>query len=184
MITRRLTKTTSAYVTNEVKSYIGNEGPEIISDPIDRSEIRRFIQAIMDQDPIHWDDEHVKNTRYGSIVAPPLFVTHWFRTPPGIPDPLSENFKKDPQFDGLLREKNGPELPDIPLKRALNGGNEIEFFRYPEVGERISAKGKIVDIFEKEGRSGRLVFIVTETTFKGYENNKIILIARQTLIKR
>ena len=77
----------------------------MFSDPIDRSEIRRFVQAIMDQDPIHWNDEHAKKTRYGAIVAPPLFVTHWFRTPAGIPDPLSENFEKDPEFDGLLREK-------------------------------------------------------------------------------
>ncbi len=176
--------TTGAYVTDEVKSYIGNEGPELVSEPIDRSEIRRFIQAIMDPDPIHWDEEHTKKTRYGGVVAPPLFVTHWFRTPAGAPDPLSENFKKDPDFDGLVREKGGPEMPPLPFKRTLNGGNEIEFFRYPRVGKRVSSKSKIVDIFEKEGRSGRLVFIVTETTFKGYETGDLILIARQTLIRR
>ena len=176
--------TTQAYVTDEVKSYIGNEGPEIVSEPIEKSEIRRFIQAIMDHDPIHWDQEYAENTRYGGVVSPPLFVTHWFRTPPGIPDPISENFKKNPDFDGLLREKGGPEFPPLPLERSLNGGNEIEFFRYPAVGERVSAKGKIIDIFEKEGRSGRMVFIVTETVYKGYENGEPILISRQTLIRR
>ncbi len=180
---RRCSLTTQAYVTDEVKSYIGKEGPEIVSEPIEASEVRRFTQAIMDPDPIHWNVEYTKKTRYGAPVAPPLFGTHWFRTPAGVPDPLSENFKKDPEFDGLLREKSGPPMPPMPLKRTLNGGNDIEFFRYPKVGERVKAKGKIVDIYEREGRSGRMVFIITDTTFRD-EKGGVLMISRQTLIRR
>lgn len=175
--------TTAVYVTDQVKSYIGKEGEERISEPIEMSEVRRFIQAIMDPDPIHWNQEHSKNTRYKGVVAPPLFATHWFRTPAGAPDSLTEGLKRDPDFDGLVRERGGPEFPPLPLKRTLNGGNEIEFFRYPRVGERIVSKGKIVDILEKEGRSGTMVFIVTETTYKT-EKGELLLISRQITIRR
>ena len=175
--------TTEAYVTDEVKSYIGKEVEERISEPIEKSEVRRFIQAIMDPDPIHWDEEHAKNTRYGGVVTPPIFATHIFRIPAGAPDPLQERFKQDPNFDGLALESARTESPPLPLKRTLNGGNEIEFFRYPRVGERVVAKSKIIDIYEREGRSGRMVFIVTETTYKD-EKGELLFISRQTTIRR
>ncbi len=175
--------TTESYVTDEVKSYIGREGGEKTSEPVDASEVRRFIQAIMDPDPIHWDEEHAKKTRYGGVVAPPLFATHIFRTPAGAPDPLDERLKRDPDFDGLTLVRVGLESPPLPLKRTLNAGNEIEFFRYPGVGERVVAKSKILDIYEREGRSGRMVFIVNETIFKN-DKGELLLISRQTIIRR
>ncbi len=175
--------TTQTYITDEVKSYIGREGKEMVSDPVNASEVRRFIQAIMDPDPIHWDEAYAKKTRYGGVVAPPLFVTHIFRTPAGAPDPLEERFKKDPDFDGQTPVRVGLQAPPLPLKRNLNAGNDIEFFRYPRVGERIVAKSKILDIYEREGRSGKMVFMVNETVFKN-DKGELLLISRQTGIRR
>ena len=65
----------------------------------------------------------------------------------------------------------------------LNGGNEIEFFKYMKIGEKTSSVTKVVDILEKEGRSGPMVFIISETEVR---NNKgeLLLISRSTAIRR
>ncbi len=175
--------TTQTYITDEVKSYIGREGKEMISGPVTECEVRRFIQAIMDPDPIHWNEEYAKKTRYRGVVAPPLFVTHIFRTPAGAPDPLEEGFKKAPDFDGLTLVRVGIEAPPLPLKRTLNAGNEIEFFKYPRVGERVVAKGKIVDIYEREGKAGKMIFFVVEITYVN-QSGEVVAKARRTLIRR
>ena len=61
-------------ITDEIRALIGVEGPEItMSEPVERGALRRFVQAIMDDDRIYWDEEYAKNTRYGGVVAPPLF---------------------------------------------------------------------------------------------------------------
>jgi acyl dehydratase len=77
-----------SYITPEIKALIGVEGePQTSWELVERSEVRRFAQAVMDDDPIFWNDTHVKNTRYGAVVAPPLFTLFAHRHSPGSPDP-------------------------------------------------------------------------------------------------
>lgn len=176
--------TQDTYITPEVKRVIGAESPErVATDPVTTTEIRRFTQAIMDPDPIYWNEEYARKTRYKGVVCPPLFPTTYFRTPPGDPDPIQAGFQRDTEFDGLFRERTGlPEVP-IPLKRTLNAGNEIEFFQYAKPGEKVISRSKIVDIYEREGRTGRMVFIVTEVTCRN-DKGELLLIARQSGIRR
>ena len=41
----------------------------------------------MEPDPVHWDEASARSSRYGAIVAPPLYVLHAARRAPGTPDP-------------------------------------------------------------------------------------------------
>ena len=52
-----------------------------------------------------------------------------------------------------------------------------------KIGEKTSSVTKVVDILEKEGRSGPMVFIISETEVR---NNKgeLLLISRSTAIRR
>lgn len=174
-----------SYLTPEVKALIGMEGePETCWEPVERSEIRRFAQAIMDDDPTYWNDAYAKNSKYGSIVAPPLFPLFGLRRPPGTPDPLRDA-ATDPDFDGfagLLRTGLPPvPLPNLP--RLLNGGSEVEFYQLPKVGDRITARAQYLDIYEKSGRSGTMVFIVIETRYLN-QHDDLLLVSRVTLIRR
>jgi len=175
----------STYLTPEVKALIGLEGvPETCWEPVERSEVRRFAQAVMDDDPIFWDDAYARQTKYGSVVAPPLFPLFALRRPPGTPDPLAEA-PTDPDFDGsagLLRTGLPPvPLPQLP--RLLNGGNEVEFYRLPPLGDRITARARYLDIYEKTGRSGTMVFIVIETRYLN-QHDELLMLSRVTLIRR
>jgi acyl dehydratase len=173
------------YITPEIKALIGMEGePQICWEPVERSEVRRFAQAVMDDDPIFWDDAYVSNTRYREVVAPPLFPLFAHRRLPGSPDPL-DAVQTNPDFDGFegLMNTGLPPL-DLPtLPRLLNGGNEVEFYQLAKVGDRITARSKYLDIYEKTGRSGTMVFIVIETRYTN-QHDLLLMISRVTLIRR
>jgi hydroxyacyl-ACP dehydratase HTD2-like protein with hotdog domain len=138
----------------------------------------------MDDDPIFWNDAHVKNTRYGVVVAPPLFPLFAHRRPPGSLDPLA-TAATDPDFDGFagLMVTGLPPVPLPTLPRLLNGGNEVEFYQLPKLGDRITARAKYLDIYEKTGRSGTMVFIVIETRYTN-QQGELLMVSRVTLIRR
>jgi acyl dehydratase len=174
-----------SYITPAIKALIGMEGePQTCWEPVERSEIRRFAQAVMDDDPIFWNDAYVKNTRYGDVVAPPLFALFAHRRPPGSPDPLAAA-ATDLDFDGFagLLTTGLPPVPLPGLPRLLNGGNEVEFYQLPKLGDRITARAKYLDISEKTGRSGTMVFIVIETRYTN-QREELLMISRVTLIRR
>ncbi len=182
--------TSDANVTPEMKALIGTEG-EARESTMEAtwSEHRRFIHAIMDEDPIYYDEEYAKKTRYGGIVCAPLFPSSVSRRPLGTPDPLTEGFKNNPEFDALAASGAGAgrsglppiDLPNLP--RMLNAGNEIEFFQYIKPGEKTITKPKLVDIYEREGRAGRMVFIVSENEVRN-EKGELLMISRSTAIRR
>jgi len=182
--------TSDMYVTPEMKALIGSESDACeSSQEATWSEHRRFIQAIMDEDPIYYDEEYAKKSRYGGIVCAPLFPSSVDRRPMGTPDPLTEGFKNNPDFDGRGGGREGGGQGGLPridlsnLPRMLNAGNEIEFFQYMKPGERTITKTRIADIYEREGRSGRMVFIINETELRN-EKGELLMISRQTSIRR
>jgi acyl dehydratase len=172
------------YITDDVKQLIGRETDWVEAcDAVERGAIRRFHQAVMDDDPIFWKDAEAAATRYGGVVAPPLFPLHAFRRPSWAPDPLNR-VSGDPDFDGVTRDF-GLGLPPVPvaLPRLLNGGNQVEVHQLARPGDRIRAKSKYVDIYQKEGKSGVLVFILVETVY-ATQKGQTLLKALQTHILR
>jgi hydroxyacyl-ACP dehydratase HTD2-like protein with hotdog domain len=65
----------------------------------------------------------------------------------------------------------------------LNGGNSIEFFQYMKLGEKTVSKTRVVDIYEREGRSGRMVFMVNETEVRNDEG-ELLMRSRGVSIRR
>ena len=68
-------------------------------------------------------------------------------------------------------------------KGWLNGGNRFEYFVPVMIGDEITARGRVADVYEKEGSSGNLLFILFETD---YTNQRGDLVARLrgTMIRR
>jgi MaoC dehydratase-like protein len=171
------------YITDEVKAVIGAESEPIEAyHAVEPSEVWRFHHATMDQAPRYWDRDWGEKSRYGGIVAPPTFPVHAFRRPPDSRDPLDA--MGAPDFDGRNRRMR-PGLPpvEVPLVRLLNGGYDYEFFRYARHGARIFCRSRFKDIYQRDGKSGTMVFVVIEDLYTN-ERGEPLIKTTNTLILR
>jgi hypothetical protein len=65
----------------------------------------------------------------------------------------------------------------------LNGGNRFEYIEPVRVGDRITATGRIADVYEKSGSSGSLLFIIFETDYVNQDGREVARL-RGTAIRR
>jgi len=68
-------------------------------------------------------------------------------------------------------------------KGWLNGGNRFEYFAPVMIGDEITARGHVADVFDKAGSTGDLLFIVFETNFTN-QRGELVARTRGTLIRR
>ncbi len=127
---------------------------------VEKGHIRRFAQAIGDDNPLYHDEEYAKKTRSGGIIAPPTFPTVF-------------GFEGERVMEGL----------DINYARLLHGEQEYEYFAPIKAGDTIRFSTTIVDITEKEGKSGVMDIITSEMT--GYnQNDEKVFVGRSTAVIR
>jgi acyl dehydratase len=178
-------------LTDEIKALIGVTAERVEASlwAIEREDLRRFTQAIMDPDPRYWDEAFAKSTKFGGIVTPPIYCTYLSRkTPPGADDPITRAFLENPNSDGIggVDTDRRGALPPVPthLKRILNAGNEIELYKYPTLGDRIYSQARYADIKERVGREGAPMLIVTTETTYTNQNGEVLCILRASGIRR
>ncbi len=141
------------------KSAIGKTTPTYTME-VEKGHIRRFAQAIGDDNPLYHDEEYAGKSRYGGIIAPPTF-------------PTTFGFEGEKVLEGL----------DINYARLLHGEQEYEYFRPIMAGDAISFSTKITDVTEKEGRSGVMDIITTEMTGHNQDGEKVF-VGRSTVVIR
>jgi acyl dehydratase len=145
------------------------------SDPVTREvtekDIRRFCYAVGDMNPLYLDESYAGETSFGGTIAPPMFFDI-----PTVPEYPQEELR----IDGLAQ---GGMLPPVKATRSMAGGNEIEFFKPIRVGDRITRISKIADIYEKQGRSGSLVFTIIENRYSNQDGD-LVAVERMTVILR
>jgi acyl dehydratase len=156
----------SPLITEEALALVGKESEPMTREVVAK-DIRRFCYAVGDLNPLYLDEEYARQTSYGGIIAPPMFFDI-----PTMPEYPQDQLKPDglPQT-GLM--------PPIKATRSMAGGNEIEFFKPIRVGDRITRVSKIADIYEKEGRSGPLVFTVYEQRYANQDGD-LVAVERMT----
>ncbi len=170
-------------ITDEIRALVGTEGPlRVAPGPLGADTLRRFAQAAMEVDPIHWDAEAARARGYEGIVAPPLFPLHAFPRAPGTADPL-DALAGDPDWDGIELVEDGLPPVDVPLPRLLNGGVAAEVFGLARVGDVLSARSRYAGISEREGSSGPMVLVVVETDYRD-QDARLLLRTRTTMIAR
>jgi hypothetical protein len=178
-------------LTPEIRALIGLKGERVEAGlwGIERDDLRRFTQAIMDPDPRYWDEEFARTTRFGRVITPPIYCTYLARkTPNGVADPVSAAFAQNPDSDGSgsAQESSKGGLPPIPtnLRRVLNGGNEIEVFKYPGLGDRVFSQVTYADIVERRSSDGSPMLIVTNEILYSDQDGDLLCIMRSSVIRR
>jgi len=144
-------------VTDEMRKAIGVESePTIVQ--VEKEPIRRFAEAIGDSNPLYHDEEYARQRGYRSIIAPPGFI-------PSYSFPIKKG-------------KPGDEGQSIrsAFSRGLNGGGEYEFFQPIQAGDVLSITSRVADIYERDGRMGRMVFIISETICRDLRGETVLII--------
>jgi 3-methylfumaryl-CoA hydratase len=147
-------------LTDDIRAWIGR------SDPPQRVEITR-------RDIIKYaasTQQRLDKYRNGD-EAPPMFLFGAY-APPLPPEALGA--------DGLRADTL---LPELPLKRIMAGGIKQQHTRALRAGEVAILTRTIVDIFEKQGSSGPLIFVVYEIAVST-EAGEAIMVETQTRIVR
>jgi acyl dehydratase len=117
-----------------------------------------FAQAVGETSPQYVDPEAAKNTGSGGLVAPPIFY---------------DVFRAD-------------QFPDPKVKFgkvSFNAGQRCEFHAPIRPGDTITMKTRITDVYEKTGRTGKMVFIVRETSYENQKGERVAVV-EQSQVRR
>lgn len=155
-------------ISKDVLAMIGKE--KIRRYEVTKRDIKRFAQGIGETDPIHFDEDYAKSTKYGTIIAPPLFCQMFT-----FEDVPAEELPSD----GSPIEIDVP----VPAQRTVGGASSYEIFQRVKAGDQITVKSTLKDVLTKEGKSGRLYFIIVETEFSN-QRNELLAKETATYIKR
>ncbi len=128
----------STLLTDEHKAWIGHEAPPVQVE-VSRRDIVKYAIAT----------EQVLPKYLNGGEAPPMFIFNLF----GSLKQVSEI-----RHDGLPRGSGGG--PKLPLQRVMAGGTELILLCPIKPGDRLTGVQRIVDIFEKQGSQGPLIFTV------------------------
>ena len=140
---------------------------DVVIMQVEEGSIRRYAEAVDDQNPLYWDQDYAKNSWYGSMIAPPGYF--------GWP------IKK--AVDIYINEELVLALSEAGYKHFLNGEEEFEFFYPVRAGDTLTALSGITSITEKDGKSGKMVFVITETTYTNQNGNLVARICRTSIVR-
>ena len=156
-------------ITAEVRALIGQETePERNRFPISEEMAFDVADAIQDPNPLYVDSAYAQRSRYGGILCPPLATWKDIGPPIG--------------YFGAGQESHF-QVP-LPFNSyGLNGGADWQFLRPVYAGDWITRRFRILEIYQKEGRSGPLIFVVRQET-QTNQNGQVVNQAKRVSIHR
>lgn len=140
----------------EAEKSVGAAGP-INTLQVEASAIRRFAEAVGDPNPLYYDHEFARTTRWGGIIAPPTFLC-------------------------VLM----PPLPIPPIEYGssrLNGGTLYQSFLPVRPGDVISGQTRLAEVRAVQARSGAMLIQEREFSYVN-QNGATVCIGRGTVIQR
>lgn len=132
------------------RSVLGVE-VEVGKSEVTREQITAYCKAVGETNPLYLDEEAAAMGPYGGIVAPPTFYT-------------------------VIRVGQGLDPRVTFGNTAFNGGQHCEFFEPIRPGDAITASTAVHDVYEKTGRTGRMVFVVRRTTYRNQRGETVAVV--------
>ena len=156
-------------ITEEARRWADREYPEFEMQ-VTATDIARFAHATGETNPIHFDRTAAVAAGYPDVVAPTLFtyVVRMHASALVPPDQLEP--------DG----SPSADVPPLPTRRAMAGETRVVLGERVVAGDVIRVQKRLAQMYEKEGRSGPLVFVEMEFTFT---NQRDELVARENFTR-
>lgn len=165
-------------LTDELMAWVGRESEPKTAQVTER-DLKRFATAhtLWEPNPLHFDKEAASKTPFGGTIAPSLAYGSSFSEFPPV------SILGDDGHSRKVASKKPTLTPPIPLPRAMAGGTDVEYIRPIRPGDTITQQSKLVELTEKLGKSGPLVFVTTATTYTNQNGNPAVIV-KMTLIYR
>jgi len=147
----------SEEIINKLENQIGVEG-QPLSFEIEKGMIKRFARAVGDLNPLWQDADYAAKTGYGGIVAPPNFILTL-------------------GFGGILRD-----FIDDPEITVLHGSTELASYQVIRPGDVITATSKIINIRDRQGEMGKMLFVTFDIGYKNQRNEPVAQCRQMAII--
>jgi acyl dehydratase len=121
--------------------------------------ITKYCDAIDETNPIYVDSDFAKTGPYAGIIAPP----------------------------GILQTAQVESPPDPNVKFGTTqfmAGSHQEYLLPIRPGDTLDAYVKVKEVYEKTGRSGRMVFIVRQTRWANQFGENVALLETSMVIRQ
>lgn len=125
---------------------------------IENRHAKQFREAVGDDNPLYSDEAYASESLYGGVIVPPTF-------------PVAMN-------DGNV------SLPiELDHRRMLHGEQEFIYHQAIRPGDRLHCQMKVSDLYDREGKSGKMQFLVLDTEMKN-DAGELVCISRMNIIYR
>jgi acyl dehydratase len=163
-------ETNLSVITPELRAWIGRQSPARDLEVLSASDVRRYVDATGDENPLWLDDEFARKAGYRGRLLPPTLVG-W------IPFSFREGTERANSDPTDLRR----QLPLPPeYKNVRNAGSETEWVQPAYLGEQLSTRSSVVDISARQGRAGLGIYIAQEEEVVN-SAGQVVLRRRHTL---
>jgi acyl dehydratase len=142
------------------RKWIGHELPASVL-PIERSRLQFFAKAIGETDPVYTDAAAARAAGYPDLPAPPTFL---FAA----------------ELDSGASSQLLADL-QIPLAKLLHGEQSFSYHRAACVGDEITVRSRVTDIYDKKG--GALEFVV-KTSRATNQRDELVAELRTVIVCR
>jgi acyl dehydratase len=150
------------------QQYIGAEIPTARGRyPVEHDPIRRHCHMVDDNNPLFLDPEYANTTEHGAVLCPP---SGW----------LALYFASLGPWPAVFE----PLLPIVPTpgKRIVNMNQEVEWFARIMVGDHLSVRRRVADIYQKGiSIDPDAVWIVAEAIITN-QRDETVCVIRNTLL--
>jgi len=159
--------TEGSALMDELRGLIGAMTEPGISE-VERGAIRRYACAVGNPNPLYSDVEYARRSRYGEVICPPGFFGWPMKAFTGAVEVMA------PVFGALFK---------AGLVRIVDGGMTYKFFLPVRAGDTLTWYVRFVDAREREGKTGKMVFLSFETTYIN-QRGDLVAKARNTFLAR
>jgi acyl dehydratase len=165
-----MTDFSESIITAELRSWIGRKSRLAQLETISASDVRRYVDATGDANPLWLDDDFARSAGYRSPLLPPTLVG-W------VPFSMKEGDSASSSDATDLRRQL--PLPD-GYTNVRNAGSETEWLQPAYVGEQLSTQSCVLDIVAHQGRAGLGIYITQDEEILN-SHQEIVMRRRHTV---
>jgi acyl dehydratase len=168
-----------AALPDDLRQWIGREGgPVHAAGPIEWTDVRRYMNAAGDLNPLWGEADLTTNPSRTGALAPPAMILDVLRPVAGADVVTGNGGRPFPSLGGLAAT-----VPVAGEVARLNAGTEIEWLRPLRIGDWISVRFRITDVQLRRTAEGPAVFITEERRYDDRHGDAVAIV-RQTTVRR